>query len=108
MGHPDMADVQIVGVLDALYFGEELMAWVVPRGAPISIRDDRRGILPRQDRPPQGPALRTLRRCVPDDGYRQGAEVQAAGAGDQRSRSGPGAERLASNSPAVSAGWAAH
>jgi fatty-acyl-CoA synthase len=31
MGHPEVADVQIVGVPDPRY-GEELMAWIVPRG----------------------------------------------------------------------------
>ncbi len=31
MGHPDIADVQVVGVPDPRY-GEELMAWIVPRG----------------------------------------------------------------------------
>jgi fatty-acyl-CoA synthase len=31
MGHPDVVDVQVVGVPDARY-GEELMAWIVPRG----------------------------------------------------------------------------
>ena len=30
-GHPDIADVQVVGVPDQRY-GEELMAWIVPRG----------------------------------------------------------------------------
>jgi fatty-acyl-CoA synthase len=30
-GHPDVSDVQVVGVPDARY-GEELMAWIVPRG----------------------------------------------------------------------------
>jgi fatty-acyl-CoA synthase len=31
MGHPDVAAVQVVGVPDPRY-GEELMAWIVPRG----------------------------------------------------------------------------
>ena len=31
MSHPDIADVQVVGVPDAR-FGEELMAWIVTRG----------------------------------------------------------------------------
>jgi fatty-acyl-CoA synthase len=31
MGHPDIADVQVVGVPDPRY-GEELMAWILPRG----------------------------------------------------------------------------
>jgi fatty-acyl-CoA synthase len=29
-GHPDIADVQVIGVPDARY-GEELMAWIIPR-----------------------------------------------------------------------------
>jgi fatty-acyl-CoA synthase len=37
-GHPDVADVQIVGVPDARY-GEELMAWIVPRGGAEIDRD---------------------------------------------------------------------
>ena len=37
-GHPDIADVQVVGVPDARY-GEELMAWIVPRGGAEVDRD---------------------------------------------------------------------
>jgi fatty-acyl-CoA synthase len=38
MGHPDIADVQVVGVPDPRY-GEELMAWVVTRGGAQLDRD---------------------------------------------------------------------
>jgi len=37
-GHPDVADVQVVGVPDQRY-GEELMAWIVPRGGADVDRD---------------------------------------------------------------------
>ncbi|HWK25354.1 MAG TPA: AMP-binding protein [Solirubrobacter sp.] len=38
MGHPDVADVQVVGVPDDR-FGEELMAWIVTRGGAELDRD---------------------------------------------------------------------
>jgi fatty-acyl-CoA synthase len=45
-GHPDIADVQVIGVPDERY-GEELMAWVVPRPGAVldgdAIRDYCRG-----------------------------------------------------------------
>ena len=84
-GHPDVADVQVVGVPDQRY-GEELMAWIVPRGGAEVDRDAIARVLRRQDRPPQGPALRRDRRRVPDDRHRQGAEVQAARDGDRAAR----------------------
>jgi fatty-acyl-CoA synthase len=38
-GHPDIADVQVIGVPDARY-GEELMAWVIPRRDAVLTPDD--------------------------------------------------------------------
>ena len=55
--HPDVADVQVVGVPDARY-GEELMAWIVPRAGARSIEEAHRRVLPRQDRALQDPPLR--------------------------------------------------
>ena len=44
--HPDIVDVQVIGVPDARY-GEEIMAWVKLRdGAERSTAEDVRGVLP--------------------------------------------------------------
>ena len=69
--HPDIEDVQVIGVPDEKY-GEELCAWVKMRaGADAAGR--RRGprVRDRQAGALQDPALRAGRRRVPDDGHRQ-------------------------------------
>ena len=48
-GHPDVSDVQVIGVPTERY-GEEVMAWVKPREGATADRRDPRGVLPRQDR----------------------------------------------------------
>ena len=59
--HPEIEDVQVIGVPDARY-GEELMAWVKLReGAQLS-EDDVRTYLPGPHRPLQDAALREVRR----------------------------------------------
>ena len=84
--HPDVSDVQVIGVPSERY-GEEVMAWV--RAARRSDRAPRTSWPPSagQDRHVQDPALLEVRRRVPDDGHRQGAEVQDARRGDRRVRS---------------------
>ena len=75
--HPDIVDVQVIGVPDARY-GEEVMAWVKARdGADLTTRGGA-GVLRGPDRALQGAALRPGDRRVPDDGHRQGPEVQDA------------------------------
>ena len=85
--HPDIEDVQVIGVPDEKY-GEELCAWVrmKPGAAPLdadALRDVRR----RQARALQDPALRPDRRRVPDDRDRQ--DPQGGDAGGECSAAGP-------------------
>ena len=60
--HPDVVDAQVIGVPDERY-GEELMAWVRLRpGVDDAHRGGAAGVLPRQARALQDPALRARRR----------------------------------------------
>ena len=78
--HPAIADVQVIG--DP---GRALRRGGLRLDRPPRRRRARRGgaegLLPRRDRALQDPALRPLRRRIPDDGHRQGPEVQDAPAG---------------------------
>ena len=78
--HPDIEDVQVIGVPDEKY-GEELCAWVKlqVRGRPARRRRGAR-VRHRQARPLQDPALRAGGRRVPDDGDRQDPQGADAGA----------------------------
>ena len=69
--HPDIEDVQVIGVPDEKY-GEELCAWV-KMSAGRRAAGRRRGarVRHRQARALQDPALRDGRRGVPDDRHRQ-------------------------------------
>ena len=81
--HPDIEDVQVIGVPDERY-GEELAAWVKLRAGADPLDDDEGArVRHRQARPLQDPALRAAGRRVPDDGHRQ--DPQGADArGDHR------------------------
>ncbi len=57
---PGIKDVQVVGVPDAKY-GEEVGAFVIRKDGAGAHRGGRAGVLPRADRPLQGPEVRLLR-----------------------------------------------
>ena len=83
--HPKIEDVQVFGVPDERY-GEEICAWVKLRpGESLDGRGIAR-VLRRPDRALQGAAPHPLRRRIPDDGDRQGAEIRDARAYDRRTR----------------------
>ena len=86
--HPKVKDVQCFGVPDRK-FGEELVAADHPQAGRGGGRGGDPRLLPRAHRPLQGPALRPLRRRLPEDGHRQGAEVHPA----RRDRGRAGARR---------------
>ncbi len=78
--HPDVVDVQVIGVPDVRY-GEEIMAWVQVRDGTSLDAEDDSGVLPGPDRALQDPALRAGGRRLPDDDHREGPEVRDARAG---------------------------
>ena len=85
--HPDILDAQVIGVPDEKY-GEELCAWIRMRTGAAARRRRRAGVLHRQARALQDPALRPDRRRVPDDGHRQGPQGRDARDHGETARSG--------------------
>ena len=90
--HPDIQDVQVIGVPDAKY-GEELMACVIlkPGAAPLDAAQPGR-VLPRQAGALQDPALRGRPGELPDDRLRQ--DPQGGHAPGGRGPAGPPDRRL--------------
>ena len=83
--HPDIVDVQVIGVPDEKY-GEELVAWVRLREGATLTRDDLAAFCAGPHRPLQDPALRARHRRLPDDRHRQDPEVQDARDVDRATR----------------------
>ena len=86
--HPKIEAVQVVGVPD-LKYGEELCAWVKLKPGATRERRGDPGLLQGQIAHYKIPALHQVRRRLPDDRHRQGAEIRHARGDDQ----GTGAER---------------
>ncbi len=83
--HPKVRDVYVIGVPDEKY-GEELMAWVALKEGEAATPEEIRELLRRQDRALQDPAVRQVRRRLPDVGLGQDPEVQDAPGVDRRTR----------------------
>ena len=64
--HPAVADAQVIGVPSAKY-GEEIMAWVQLGEGHVGDRRRDQGLLQRQDRPFQDPAVHIVRERLPYD-----------------------------------------
>ena len=82
--HPQIADVQVIGVPDERY-GEELMAWVVLRPGGEVGDDELREFCRGQIAHYKIPRYFKFVDALPDDRHRQGPEVQDARAGGRRS-----------------------
>ena len=80
--HPDISDVQVIGVPSDRY-GEEVMAWVRLREGASNLRRSTHRVLSREDRDLQDPPLLEVRGLFPDDRDRQDPEVQDAGGSDR-------------------------
>ncbi len=93
-GHPDDARRAVLRRADPK-FGEELCAWIILKDGAEADRGRDPRLLRGQDRPLQDPALHPLRRRLPDDRHRQGAEVRAQGRDGGRAGAGGGADGVA-------------
>ena len=75
--HPDIVDVQVIGVPDEKY-GEELVAWVRLREGATMTRDDLAAFCAGRIAHFKIPRYLHVDRRVPDDCHREGSEVPNA------------------------------
>ena len=75
--HPKIQAVQVFGVADRKY-GEELCAWITLRAGEAMTEEEVRAFCHGQIAHHEDSPLRRVRRGVPDDRHRQGAEVPHA------------------------------